>query len=347
MLAALVGSLTFGSSLARLVDQPFRYGSAYDLLVGGNGADELPAAVRTTVEQDPAVGGLVLYTESQARHGGRTLRLVGMDRIKGDSAPPVLEGRLPEAADEIALGRLAAHALHVGIGDPLALEGDSGTVTLRVTGLVVIPTIGLNEGVGQDGLVTMATLADLDATARPTDAAVTFAPGASAGTARRLALATGIISSPDEPQPSSTRPAAITNVARVRPIPYVLAALLGTLCLLTLCQAMVLSVQNRRRDAAILQSLGADRQLMARAVHWQATAFVTLPVVIGVPLGVVAGRAVFRLFADSIGTLNDASVPLLMIAIAAVLAAVVGNVVAVIASRGMLGGSPSVSLRTE
>ena len=92
-----------------------------------------------------------------------------------------------------------------------------------------------------------------------------------------------------------------------------LAALLAALAVLTVGHVMVTSVQNRRRDVAILRSLGADRRWIGRAVHWQATAFTLLPVAIGIPIGLIVGRIVFRSFADSIGTLNDASIPLLLV----------------------------------
>ena len=59
----------------------------------------------------------------------------------------------------------------------------------------------------------------------------------------------------------------------------------GELALLTVSHGMLTSMRNRRRDLAILRSLGADRGWITRAVHWQATLLTALPVVIGVPAG--------------------------------------------------------------
>ena len=347
-LACLVGALTFGASLSRLVDQPSRYGVNYDMMLGNSGGDSVPDELLTTIESDTDVAALLLYSEGQARVGSATLRLIGMQPVKGEVAPQILTGRLPVGQDEIALGRLAAAALHVGVGDQLTLTGDAGAQSFRVTGLAVVPSIGLNEGIGQDGLLTMGPLALLNPGAMPGAAAVKFRSDAPREAALRLARAAGV---PPEQiaqgDPTGTPPAAIINVARVRKIPFVLATLLAVLAVLTVGHVMVTSIQNRRRDVAILRSLGADRRWVGRAVHWQATAFTLLPLLIGAPLGLIVGRFVFRSFADSIGTLNDASIPLLLVAGLVVGLLVIANVVAEFPARRADRVAPAVLLRPE
>jgi predicted lysophospholipase L1 biosynthesis ABC-type transport system permease subunit len=176
-----------------------------------------------------------------------------------------------------------------------------------------------------------------------------FRSDAPAGAIERLARSTGLADSEllASRTQTGTRPAAIVNVERVRSIPFVLAALLAALAVLTVGHMMVTSIQNRRRDVAILRSLGAYRRWIGRAVHWQATAFTVLPVAIGVPIGLIAGRIVFRSFADSIGTLNDASIPLLWVAgiVAGLLA--IANVAAGISVRRIDRVAPAVLLRPE
>ena len=77
----------------------------------------------------------------------------------------------------------------------------------------------------------------------------------------------------------------ITNVARIRSIPFLLAGVVGALAVLTVVHVMATSVHHRRRDVALLRSLGADRWWITRAVHWQATSFSLVPLVLGLPLG--------------------------------------------------------------
>jgi ABC-type lipoprotein release transport system permease subunit len=308
-------------------------------------SDDLP----TTLESDTDVAALLYYAEGQARVGAATLRLIGMQPVKGGVAPEVLSGRLPFSENEIALGRLAATALHVNVGDQLTLAGDSQTQQFLVTGLAVVPSIGLNEGIGQDGILTADGLAQLDPTATPTAAAIRFRPDAPVGALERLARATGFAESDllAADAQGGTRPAAIVNIARVRSIPFVLAALLAALAVLTIGHVMATSVQTRRRDVAILRALGADQSWIGRAIHWQATAFTLAPVAIGIPLGLIIGRIVFRSFADSIGTLNDASIPVLLLVAVTAGLVVIANVVASFPAHRADRVAPAVLLRPE
>lgn len=349
ILICLIAALTFATSLVRLVDQPARYGVNYDFMIGNSGADSLADNLRSSLESDADVDAVLLYSEGQARFGSATLRLVGMQPVKGEVAPAVLAGRLPVSGNEIALGRLAATALHVKVGGDLSLDGDNGTQEFHVTGLAVVPSLGLNEGIGQDGLLTAPGLARLNPTAPVMAAAVSIRDGAPVDVVQRLARLAGAsesdIASGNEP--AGSVPSAIVNVARVRAIPFVLAALLAALALLTVGHTMLTSVQSRRRDVAILRSIGADRRWIARAVHWQATAFTVLPVLIGVPLGLILGRIVFRSFADSIGTVNDASIPVLLTLAVVAGLVVIANLIASVPAHRADRMTPALLLRPE
>ena len=84
--------------------------------------------------------------------------------------------------------------------------------------------------------------------------------------------------------------------------------------MLSVVHVMLSSLRRRRRDFAVLAALGADRGWIRRAIHWQATAFIVLPVVVGIPVGLVVGRLVFFAFADSMGAVNGASTPTILLA---------------------------------
>ena len=45
-IAGITAALTFGASLDRLIDEPFRYGTNYDAAIGDNGGTELPQGFR-------------------------------------------------------------------------------------------------------------------------------------------------------------------------------------------------------------------------------------------------------------------------------------------------------------
>jgi predicted lysophospholipase L1 biosynthesis ABC-type transport system permease subunit len=110
---------------------------------------------------------------------------------------------------------------------------------------------------------------------------------------------------------------------------------------------MLTSIRNRRRDLAVLSALGADRRWITRVVHWQATTVVVLATAIGVPLGLVAGRFVFTLFADSIGTRNDASMPWSVLAAVTTGVVVLANITAALPGRQARRLTPARVLHSE
>jgi hypothetical protein len=345
-LTALVGVLTFAISLARLVSQPARYGANFDAMFGA-GADSLPDDIRNTLEGDSQVQSLLYYSEGDARHGAETLRLLGMDPVRGDVGPPILEGRLPVSGDEIALGRLAAKSFDVGIGSDIELAGAATGARYHVTGLVVVPSIGLNDGVGQDAVMTQAGLERINPGTPQTAAVFRVSGSSKRDVIERLAQSTGQAGAALIADTSSTPPPDIVNVERVRPIPFVLAALLAALALVTLAHAMAMSVHNRRRDVAVLRSLGADRKWISRATLWQATSFALVPLIIGLPAGIVVGRIAFRAFADSMGTLDDAAIPVIYSALIVVATIMLANTAAWLAARHSGRGTPAIALRAE
>lgn len=262
--ALLVGAVVFGSSLGRIVTDEARFGYNFDAAFG-SGGDSVPDDVRASLENDPDVAGLILYATGQGRVGPLTLGLAGMEPVKGDVAPKMLRGRLPASDDEIALGSLVAKSLGAEVGKHLTVQGAGPDRTFRVTGLAVVPSVEGLTGVGQDAVVTLGGLARIVPDVEPSVAFIAFREGAPAGTADRLGVG------------KYSRPAVIINLARIRPIPFILAWLVGALAVMTVVHVMVTSVRNRRRDIAVLRSLGADGRWISQAVHRQATTLSLLP----------------------------------------------------------------------
>jgi predicted lysophospholipase L1 biosynthesis ABC-type transport system permease subunit len=91
----------------------------------------------------------------------------------------------------------------------------------------------------------------------------------------------------------------------------------------TLVHLLLVSVSRRRAEAGLLKVLGFVRRQVAAVVTWQATAVVLVGMVVGVPLGIAAGKVAWRLFATNVGVVPVEvvqAVPLVLLA-AAVLAA--------------------------
>lgn len=340
VVAVLVAALTFGASLGELVDQPTRWGDNFDFGIG-QGGGELPLDVRAKLARDPDVAAVTLFGTVLTSVGTEGFDVTGMLAVLGSTAPHVLEGRIAERPDEIAVGRVVARRFGVEVGDDLVVVGPTGPRRLRVTGLAVLPAVEGADGVGEGGLVTFDGLRRLDPSAVATAAGIRVRPGAAPGAARRISARIGIgVGRPD-------RPGVILNIARVRSIPYLVATVLAVLALLNLAHHLILSIRRRRRDLAILRALGADGRWVARVVHWQASLFTILVVAIGTPLGIVAGRVVYRAFVDRIGAVNTVTLPLALFALTIAGLVVLANIVAIPSARHARHRPPARLLADE
>jgi hypothetical protein len=336
----LVAAITFGASLDRLIDEPFRYGWNVDASLGDSGGEQVDDEVAAQLESDPNVESLIYYAQSYAKIGDTDVAMMGMQRVRGAGAPMLLGGRLPVSEDEIAMGRVSARRAGVGIGDEVTLSGPGGSHAYRVVGLAVLTGFGSNEGIGQGALTTLDGLHQISE-APVTNAAVDFR------SSREEGIAPYIENYDASFIGDEFVPAAITSLVRVRAVPYVLAGLLGALVVLTITQTLLSSLRARRRDLAILRALGGAPLLLRRSVHWQATVVTLVPALIGVPLGLIVGRLVFRALADDIGAVNAAAFPTL--AVAGVIAGIVllANLVAIWPARLVRRWSAAAALRSE
>ena len=64
---------------------------------------------------------------------------VTIEPRKGDVAPSIVEGTLPQGADEIMLGTETMRTLGISLGDSVEVSGQSGSARMRVVGRFVMP----------------------------------------------------------------------------------------------------------------------------------------------------------------------------------------------------------------
>jgi ABC-type lipoprotein release transport system permease subunit len=89
-----------------------------------------------------------------------------------------------------------------------------------------------------------------------------------------------------------------------------MVALLGVMAAGALAHSLVTSARRRRRDVAVLKTLGFSNAQVGAMAGWQALALAAVALLIGVPLGLIAGRWAWTLFADQISVAPAASLPL-------------------------------------
>ena len=143
------------------------------------------------------------------------------------------------------------------------------------------------------------------------------------------------------------RPAEIVNYRSMGSTPALLGATLAVGAVAALALTLVASVRRRRRELALLKTLGFTRRQLASVIAWQSTIAVGIGVIIGVPLGIIIGRALWGEFARAIHVVPRPTVPALAITLIAIGAVVLANLVAAIPGRQAARTQTAVLLRAE
>ncbi len=143
------------------------------------------------------------------------------------------------------------------------------------------------------------------------------------------------------------RPAQIVNYHSIGSTPVILAVGLAAGAIAALGLTLAASVRRRRRDLALLKTLGFTQRQLAAAVAWQATVAAITGVIVGIPLGIVIGRELWTLFAHNLNAVPDPSVPAIPVTIVAVGALVFANLVAALPGRSAARTPTVLVLRAE
>jgi predicted lysophospholipase L1 biosynthesis ABC-type transport system permease subunit len=143
------------------------------------------------------------------------------------------------------------------------------------------------------------------------------------------------------------RPAEIVNYRMMGLTPTLLVSGLALGAVVALALTPIASVRQRRRDLALLKTIGFVRGQLAAAVAWQASVVALIGIVIGIPLGIVAGRWLWNLFARQIYAVPYPTVSLASMALVAAGTIVLANVVAAVPARAAARTPTIVMLRAE
>lgn len=359
----VTASLTFGSSLDRLVSHPALYGWNWDYeLSSGSDSSDMPEQQATDLlDHDADIAAWTPAYFGTAQVDRRSVPVLA-EPPNSAVGPPTLTGAGLTGADQIVLGALTLSELHKHIGDTVEVAaGDSAPVALRIVGTATMPTMGAG-GTEHLQMGSGALFSDALLPAAVKNAFNNPAPGPNGVFVR---LKTGVdraravsslqqiataLSNPGNfgvSLVSVERPAEIVNYRSMGSTPALLGAGLAVGAVLALALTLAASVRRRRRDLALLKTLGFTRRQLAAAVSWQSTVAVAIGTVVGLPLGIGGGRWLWALFARGINAVLQPSVPTLSIVILSVGALVVANVVAAVPGRQAARTPTAVLLRTE
>ena len=123
--------------------------------------------------------------------------------------------------------------------------------------------------------------------------------------------------------------------------------MLALLAIGTLAHVLLTGVRRRRRDLAVLKTLGCTRSQVHGMVAWEASALAAAALAAGIPLGVIAGRVAWALLADATGIASQATVnvPIVLLSIPATL--LLANVIAAWPGWTAARLRPATVLRAE
>jgi ABC-type lipoprotein release transport system permease subunit len=352
--AALTGALVFSSSLGHLLATPPLYGVTWQADMDNVQNGTLNAAAQS-VGRDPQVAAWTadLVGAPLVIRGNQvtSLAVVG-GRDAGSLQPVLIAGRLPRGAHEIMLGErtLAAAGARIGSVLTVSLADFHRRERLTVVGTAVFPTLGDTIGLGTGAEVTLAALHGL-APPRfqlpPFDGLLArFRPGVSPA-AGVTALAARLQRVGPIAVEAQSPPADLLNFGEVQSMPLLLGGFLGVLALATIAHLLTTSVRRRRRDLAVLRTIGFTRAQVRSTVAWQAATLVVMALLIGIPVGIACGRLAWVIFARQIGILAVTDVPLPYLAL--LVAAAIALAVAIAAAPGESAARtrPALVLRSE
>jgi len=375
---ALTGSVTFGSSLDRLLSTPRLVGWNWDNRVGYPAHVGATADEQVPVPRAEVVAALAAHPDVTAfglgtiypPFPGRSLELgdnrvpvpsMSFDAGSGNVGPSVIKGRAPSAPDELLVGPVTADRLEVSVGDRVVAYGQTGewgkpdtfkdtTVKMKVVGVGLLP-LGGGDRIGSGAATTTEGLRLLGGdNVWPDSVFLRFASGADPATVvRELAADLGL--PPPDPgtlaEELSVADAIPTlDVRDVDQVPLLLGVLMALMSAAVLAHVLVSAVAARRGELALLRAIGFDRRQIRRTVAWQAATIALVALLIAVPLGIVVGRRVWLVFAEHLGVVPEAVVPLGLVLLVPA-AMVAAHVIA--AGPGWMAArrKPAAGLRAE
>jgi hypothetical protein len=360
-----------------LVTHPSLYGWNWNYALAGNGSGVPPQAAQL-LKSDPYVAQWSGDSFANAQINGVTVPII-LTNYHAAVTAPLLSGHEVDGPGQIVLGPATLKQLHKSVGDFVTAQYGSPKnapvyvppTKVRIVGVATLPAIGgtlslhSEMGVGamiprlieppafrkylhapyealngysellvrlKKGAPHAAALASLERIARVGTKALGATPDGGGEDVSVLGV---------------QYPAEIENYRAIGVTPDVLALALALGAVVALALTLVASVQRRRRDLALLRTLGFTSRQLVATVASQATVAALAGVIFGVPIGIVAGRWLWTLFARSVYVVPEPTIPVLSVIYVSLGAIVLANIVAALPGRSAAQTSTARILRGE
>ena len=379
VLAVFVGAatLTFGASLSYLISKPALYGwnFSYALYSTDGWGPFPPAKIAPLLHRDKLIAASTGVYFLTVQIDGQTVPGI-LSPARPAVGPQILSGTGLEGPGDVVLGRGTLAQLHKRVGDDVTVQ--LGPVIrdarLKIVGTAALPALGDTLGIHPSlatgailpiGVVSHAALYEAGPNSGPNAIFVRLRPGVSqaAGLRSLLQITNYYNRYAHSPQivnqvgPEALelqanvlpvqRPAEIVNYKSMGTLPAILAGSVAAGAVVALGLALFASVRRRRRDLALLKTLGFTRGQLVATVAWQATVVAIVGLIIGGPLGIAAGRWLWILFARGLSAVPEPVIPALSITLAAVATLLLANLVAAGPGRQAARTPAALLLRAE
>ncbi|MGB8197947.1 MAG: FtsX-like permease family protein [Acidimicrobiales bacterium] len=370
-------TLTFGSSLNTLVTHPSLYGWNWNYALTSNG-NGIPPQAAHLLGHDKYVAAYSGVNYANAQINGVTVPII-LTTANAKVTAPMLSGHEITGPNQIVLGAETMQELHAHLGQTVIAQYGTKKdypvyvppTKMKIVGTATLPAIGGtlvgHTSMGVGALVPLSIeppafqkfLHHKNETLNGySDLFVRFKRGAPSSLAlasvRKIAQigereiqATPDGGGSDVAVQGVLYPAEIENYRAIGIIPDLLALALALGAVVALGLTLVASVNRRRRDLALLRTLGFKSRQLLSAVAWQASVAGAVGAVFGIPLGILAGRWLWTLFANKIYAVPRPTEPVLSLVIVAFTALVLANVVAALPGRSAARTSTAQVLRGE
>lgn len=357
--AAVAATTVFSASVVHFVDTPALFGWSYDAgaLVNAGYGPTNSEAVRASLDRPEVERWALAAMSGGLTVNGVSLPFIGPRAGFEDMIAPstIVSGRSPHAADEIALGSRTARDLGVDVGDEVTVKTPNGERGARVSGFVVLPALGpfesdrmslgtgvllsaafyealLDQAENQTGK-SGADLADQFAGFVAIDFADGVDPAAFMADIGDQLPGWGPYQEAPQVFTDPVRPATVVDVDAMRQLPVLLAGAFAVTMAASVVAGVASGTRARRRELAIVRALGGTPRQIRASVRWHAIALVAVGLVVGLPVGVVAGRLAFGAFAHDLGAAPRPFVPLLLVIVTVVVVLATGLAASVVPAR--------------
>jgi ABC-type lipoprotein release transport system permease subunit len=343
----VVGGLTFAAAEERLADDPQLWGWTFDAAIGdGNDPTLAERAAPVLADDDRIAASAAVHNIDDAvvARGARSTEVEGaaLDPIEGTIEPLLLSGSTPASDDQVALGGATARLLGAGVGDDIEVDLGDGPSTFTVSGLAVF-NLGFDaERMGEGLFLTPEGLRRAGGDAPPLFVLADYARGADPAqvTDDLQAEFGNIVLTP-------IRGLDVHHLHGVRNLPTAFSLLVVAIAGVTLALVLGRTVRHRRRDLAVLRTLGFESRQLRATIAVQATVLVVPAALLGAVLGIAAGRVAWSQVARGLGAPEVQAVPVVGVAASIVGAWALAALIAAAPARAAGRTSPATTLRAE